>query len=1129
MDPNSVKPQITRLQKFRESILQQIPSIECPRNFRKVVYEDESLNKLDITTEIHSDHEMVGGCLRILSSMLHRGHIFVRRANEIHFPKLLMYAHTASGAVGNLELCLDIAVSSCEIFINILDFHQEIFTLFRNIVVQMYTFRNQSVEEFPIGQTIQFKRVWRCLGDLLGIVIQLDEIVLAKPIIRQNHQIMLRDIEERIERMAGNDNVKLESLQALQETYMKLKLAESYCLSGNAFREFYEESLGELDTSIGFAKEMHLSIHLMYLKWEKASIDNRPDRRQFMAILGLSVYYHHHFANFANKELIRKVLGGQRKLGAFSLFGDLRFFPGAFLLREIADHSVFDKKDIAAVEKTREDLNIPNIFDAIQNDIIGRIREVENWEEEVERKIEERMNNRGNIAQICLDLGELFLKGVSIADLLQGQSKILLSKFVGVGGNLESMLLTRDQAFRLLDGLETIKSISFVFQKHWRVFSESAMLAVQQWKCHAINFIEKAKVVLKASQLPPGEIECKNASLSVARDMLFATPNKQRMLICATALDIGDIEKWLKTQDLAQLHNLINRIDNFLAPRTIAEKTTNCAFLAHSYTLNDVFWEHIFTRKSRCENIRRWLSIVTDVENYWNIARNELNYSEPNSYHIIRYKFLSKLCSLVENDLRISTHQHLEISKRDCLSEEDSKLIRHLLQSGVFRFSDQIIDCREFVTRYLEKAFYNLTVVAPHDAQTYAKMAKFASLKYDLEIISGGLPNGGIDESTDMIELVKNLSSVVVNYNYSMTQELFIEKQSPNRRLHVFTRNDLVNALRKFGNGLVPTATNIAYQILRKKLNIFYQFLSDDHIRAQIEFDMRLIENSPKMSTGMERGYTYDMCENFTNKMVKIAASEPNQTNSGGSERGTEDGEEKAITYLDKFRVLITQIGNTLGFVRTIGMASKNVEVEMGEYMSTEITRLLDELDVGEEQHETIQRIRNRCRVGTSSVQKSDFNQLLVNVFKDALNKNLSYLTNFYMIIPALSWSYADYMRICRIRAKNSIHTQQNDYTTVNDGFVVGIAYLLTVLNGWEKFEELIWFDEIMGYLDNETIRLIANPSKGSKLKQERCEALHGEFQEIKESLYSAKIFFEFEDFGVKTNEKDEEQEDDWF
>ena len=90
-----------------------------------------------------------------------------------------------------------------------------------------------------------------------------------------------------------------------------------------------------------------------------------------------------------------------------------------------------------------------------------------------------------------------------------------------------------------------------------------------------------------------------------------------------------------------------------------------------------------------------------------------------------------------------------------------------------------------------------------------------------------------------------------------------------------------------------------------------------------------------------------------------------------------------------------------------------------------------------------------------------DYFQVLVQVFQQVmLSKEHPYLKNFYMMIPALCINYVDNIRVSKDKMDKVKRqgARQTAYFT-DDGFAIGIAYILAILKQGRQFESMHWFD----------------------------------------------------------------------
>ena len=150
---------------------------------------------------------------------------------------------------------------------------------------------------------------------------------------------------------------------------------------------------------------------------------------------------------------------------------------------------------------------------------------------------------------------------------------------------------------------------------------------------------------------------------------------------------------------------------------------------------------------------------------------------------------------------------------------------------------------------------------------------------------------------------------------------------------------------------------------------------------------------------------------------------------------------------------------------------------------------------------------------------------MLVQVFQQVmLSKDHPYLKNFYMMIPALCINYVDTIRVSKDKMDKVKRqgARQVAYFT-DDGFAIGIAYILAILKQGPQFESMHWFDTMYSKYGEEqkmTTQELSSVKGGRgrkdkeliselEIRSGRIETMKREFRLLFYSLDGAQVFFE--------------------
>ncbi|CAI4231370.1 unnamed protein product [Auanema sp. JU1783] len=1053
-----------------ENLLKSIPTSKESKE--TILLEDVSNEKVCISSLIPKD-TTVNKCIVVFSQLVEETNKLMCDATERHFPTLLLYSEEALSRENTTESQIITSMAKfLPVLLDISSFISRVNEVFRNLLQQLRHFFKLDSSEVKGSGEKTFQRVWKALGELLSMLVQMDEIYLSRPITKQHWDVYRKAIES-VQHYPSKFNILPEDITPLLSN---LVLIEGCIMSGNGLRNCYEQCFGELDEDTTFATRMKDNITTMYQKWEKAAEVDVPEKRKLMAIVSLTVFYHLHFPKPSTK-LLKTVWASHKKMIAFYLFGDILWSPCAFLLREVGDiNNIVDKKSISLVQNFRDSFTTETFV----TEAVALLIPANEWVIE----ISEEFSRAGKVdAARSLKLSEFVLRGVRLADTMSKLLKMILY------GPRESLKLSKKMAFQVFEFIESVKAISLLLHKNWRLLHEAISLASQQWRAHILSMLNKLKIKAREQN-----DEDKVSALDTAIISMASSASRTRLTVCGISLEMAQYDKLLKPVDIAQMEGLLTRIHTLLQPLKLIERGCDCSFIFFQKVLFEIYWDTIYDRIPSDSSLKCFLFAQTDClsllsqngsDEFYETVQNQL------ANHM-RNGLLVPSCGLVENDLRVLTHKHLAVAEADKTSNIKLGFLRRLLKKPILPLYDKCYDVKEFVENYLETTFYDLTAVSLHDCHTYCKMALLAEERFGLNLISGDLPHHSIDQGLDIKYVILTLQQFTVGFNYCINHQIFVEKTSPNKTIRVVTSEHMTASLRTHGTGILNTSVNIVYQLLKTKFSILAQFLSDEHIRAQLQRDRRHFAEKKESYNHL---YPVKRAEKFNKTLEKL----------GGDEEES---------YMDKLRELVTQVGNALGFVRTMSSAAYAINSQVKEY---DVEFEDDNIDLSHSADNVLNSLNKLLSdVRESSSKNRNFMKMLVDVYRTALSK-LSQLENFFMLVPPLLLNYLQHMLTCRERLKKRLQTPNKEMTFVDDGFHLGVAYLLTVLNQWTLFTDLQWMESLRRKLDDDGTEMT---SKLAETRDRRSDALMAnivnstfrEYQQITYTFHSARVFFSFDD-----------------
>lgn len=663
--------------------------------------------------------------------------------------------------------------------------------------------------------------------------------------------------------------------------------------------------------------------------------------------------------------------------------------------------------------------------------------------------------------------------------------------------------------------LEYLQAIQNFFDTNQQAIAETNHFIIQhlQHKIFVIVGHSKKKLIADAKQakLKKSEIFIdKLSAFHVIERCMSGPANRTRLTIARLAISISDPRQSLAPESYEKIRLLLDQLDTLSNLQAKLYKLSDTQFLYWHQTFFPLYISDFYEQNAAQNNLKYLLQSASTCCDTVAKASSDgsmeasvaaLSKSHRKSFH---EKLLNQISNHIETYIRLDYYgKTSQIEPFNPFNDTAMPLsnIYSLIRMEPIIVGGQYLCVKEHVERYLSSTYYTLASISQHDWKIYKEMRCHAA-SFGIDTIEDQLPKQTLEQGLDVLEIMHNIEHFVSHYVYNLNFQIFIEQSSSNNFLNTVNIGHIANSLRRHGNGIINTTVNYTFQFLRQKFFAFSHFLYDEQIKARLTSDAKyFLENGEALN----QTYDYNRAHAFNRKIKNLGLSETGET------------------YMDLFRKLICHIGNAIGYVRMIrsGALHECTEATVflpvidGELNFTKYCKEESLHDMSTAAAEILENdINNLCnnyRIDTN------YFRLLVNAFLTLRHAENIHLQNFYMIVPPLTINFVEYL----LKAKEKI-TKKDKVGALftDDGFAMGISYILKLLDQTTKFNSLHWFRSVKNKYNQEIEKLDAQQQQfvksndGDKLMQtfaltrKRLKMVQQEFDLLFCNLSSAKIFF---------------------
>ncbi|KAJ3596591.1 hypothetical protein NHX12_002996 [Muraenolepis orangiensis] len=960
------------------------------------------------------------------------------------------------------------------------------FEVVMNIVHQLAALYNNNKGAAKIIESsgVHFQTVYEHLGELLVVLLTLDEIMENHGTLKE-HWKMYKRLLKSVHHNPGKFSIREEKLKPFEKLLLKLEgqLLDGMILQACVEQRFDDPGEGvSVSKNSAFAEEFAFNIRTIFTNVEsKIGEPSEIDQRDKYAGVCSLFVLHFYIFRAVDKKLYKSLLDVCKKVPAVTLTANIVWFPDNFLSTKVqAAAKLLDKKSLQTI-KAQRDTYLQQKSQALTKDVQSYYVFVTSWMMKMEAilsrgqrsdKLAEDLNGRCNV----------FLQGILYAYSISTIIKTTMNMYMSMQ---RPMTKTSVKALCRL-------AVEHTFHRRSIVVADSVSHITQQLQSQALHAIGTAKKrVISDKKYSEQRLDVLS-SLVLAENTLNGPSTRERRLA-----------KTFKDEELLPLQLVLKKLDLMSELKERVRLQCDCSFLYWHRAVFPIYLDDVYDNAVDSARLHYMFSALRDCVPCMLHAKHVescdqlLECYRTEIMDVFNKHLLDKLCKDIEKDLRLSVHTHLKLDDRNPFKVV-TKDLAHFFFLKPVRFFNRFVDIKAYVTHYLDKTFYNLTTVALHDWATYSEMRNLASQRYGLSMTEAHLPSQTLEQGLDVLEIMRNIHVFVSRYLYNLNNQIFIEKASNNKHLNTINIRHIANSIRTHGTGIMNTTVNFTYQFLQKKFYIFSQFMYDEHIKSRLIKDIRFFRETKDES---DQKYPFDRAEKFNRGIRKLGI--------------TPDGQ----SYLDQFRQLISQIGNAMGYVRMIRSGGLHCcssairfvpdledivnfeEMVKDEGLSEETQKAASVLDavLGD--------------LTSNSAEGTEYFKKLVGVFAPEFRsiKNM-HLRNFYMITV----NFVEHSIGCKEKLNKK---NKSGAAFTDDGFAMGVAYILKLLDQYLEFDSLHWFQavrdkylkEMSAVVKEQNVQSTSQDEKllqTMNLTQKRLDVYLQEFELLHFSLSSARIFF---------------------
>lgn len=843
------------------------------------------------------------------------------------------------------------------------------------------------------------------------------------------------------------------------------------------------------------------------LNSEVHSSTETNQKLQLFQLYALYGYYSLTYQANSEKEIYKSLWSFQNEIILIPIISHVSFFIDKFMTSY--KPAVFDKISVDPKNPQNKRVSLANkALNNFKHLITNLKLQVNTWATRMNSDIfNEKVNE--NLGKTISTRTRLIVNGIILAYNFKNGLIYLLNSLLA-----EKVQIAKEVIPYIISALSYLKIIEMEFEKNIACIGSSLGMIIRIICVRIKGVLESGQKKHFVSTNPAGYDNYKSDvfhAIKILEKNLYSVPSKLRMTVNELSLEIIKSKNFFDATQKDDLTMDLWRLEIFGKFSSELRQICDTSFFYWYKDLIPNFLECLYSLSSQDFKFIRYFAIALSDTDY---PLFHVKYLDDNTLLVKKYrdnifnlfeeKISLRLSREIDNELRMIIHSVLiaNLNLPNPSKNQIKDLIRYF-STPPLKIFEKYLNIQEYVEDYLNRTFYDMTTLNINDWKTYQHMRILAKTKYDLNLHDVYLPSQTLEQGLDILLISRNLGKFVDQYNYNLHSQIFIEVTKDANFLGVIGVHQIMNSLYTHGIGIINTLVNVTYHFLAQRIKIITQFLMDEYIKSSLMLEKRFwLEHKEELGNK----YSYDRAEKLLSDIKSLS-------------KGKEE-----LTLVDKLRNIIAQIGNALGFIRTIRTAlmeynSQNLKFFGNLSIYEGMQKCFKNFDVNYFYNEN-----SNINSGGSNVDENNENnnnnnideasknlQLNSNkvflesfkIFEDTMNlldqnknNNINYLTLlvspfenvfsdqvaadiqlFYYLLPSITINYVENL----IVAKNKIYSKNiKDAFFCDDGFILGICYLLKVFKQENSFDSLQWFQSVIDKFETNEKEFTNNKNKKS-------------------------------------------------